>query len=165
VSPSTPQPAASPGRTPREPVLIPRRLLIASGAFGERLPATAVAGAIARGVRAAGRPDPDVCPIELAHETPEEIRRELDRLDFDARMRSARAVVIACERLEERTLAGSVAFELATRARQGGVPSYGVSAHDELDPFDARILDLQAILRARTARGLTAAGRTLGGLA
>ncbi len=164
MSPSTPQPAASPGRTPREPVLIPRRLLIASGAFGERLPATAVAGAIARGVRAAGRPDPDICPIELPCEAPEEIRRELDRLDFDARMRSARAVVIACERLEERTLAGSVAFELATRARQGGVPAYGVSAHDELDPFDARILDLQAILRARTARGLTAAGRTLGGL-
>ncbi len=150
---------------PHEPVLIPQRLLITSGAFGARLPAAAVAGAIARGVRAAGRPDPDTCQLALASETPEEIRRELDRLGFDARMRSARALVIAFERLEERTLAGSVAFELATRARQSGVPAYGVSAHDELDAFDARILDLQTVLQALTTRGLTAAGRTLGGLA
>jgi glycerate kinase len=146
-------------------MLIPQRLLIASDDFGERLPAAAVAGAIARGVRAAGRPDPDLCPIELPHETPEEIRRRLDALDFDPRMRSSRAVVVACARLEERTLAGTVAFEIATRARQGGVPAYGVSAHDELDAFDARILDLQVILQADTTRELTAAGRTLGGLA
>ncbi len=145
-------------------MLIPRRLLIASGPFGERLSATAVAGAIARGIRAAGGPDPDACPIELACETPEEIRRELDALDFDARMRSARAVVIACQSLEERTLAGSVAFEIATRARQGGVPAYAVTAHDELDAFDARILDLQFILEARTTRALSLAGGRLAAL-
>jgi hypothetical protein len=41
------------------------------------------------------------------------------------------------------------------------VPAYAVSEESELDPFDARMLDLQAILQARTQRALTAAGRRL----
>jgi glycerate kinase len=69
--------------------------------------------------------------------------------------------VIVAPRLDERTLAGTVAFELATRARQGGVPAYAVTGEDELDSFDARILDLQTILVARTHRSLTLAGRKL----
>jgi glycerate kinase len=146
-------------------MVIPQRLLIASGDFGERLPAAAVAAAIARGVRAARSPAPDVCPVERGGRGPEEVREQLDALGFDARMRSARAVVVACERLEQHTLAGSVAFEIATRARQSGVPAYAVTAHDELEAFDARILDLQLILEARTARTLAAAGRTLAELA
>ena len=88
----------------------------------------------------------------------------LDALDFDARMRRARAVVVGAERLEERTLAGSVTFEIATRARQGGVPAYAVTGANALGPFDARILDLQVILEARSARALVAAGRKLAGL-
>src|SRR5690242_4635820 len=43
--------------------------------------------------------------------------------DLQARLLAARAVVIATERLDERTLAGSLAFEMATSARQGGVPA------------------------------------------
>jgi len=76
-------------------------------------------------------------------------------------MRAARAVVIAEPRLDERTLAGTVAFEIATRARQGGVPAYGITRENELDSFDARILDLQTILRARSHRSLVSAGREL----
>ena len=144
---------------------IPKHLLVAAGSLGPRLPAPAVAAAIARGVEAAGRPHPDLCPIDLAHEAPEEVRALLDAVDFDVRMRAARAVVVACERLQERALAGSFTFEIATRARQAGVPAYAITASNVLDPFDARILDLQLILEARTAKALVAAGRRLAELA
>jgi glycerate kinase len=98
------------------------------------------------------------------------LRRQLDApdvaallasLDFDARMRRARAVVLAEERLRESALRGSVAFEIATRARQGGVPAYAVTAENALEPFDARILDLQVILEADGRRALAGAGRKL----
>jgi len=143
---------------------IPQRLLVVAEPFGPRLDAERVARAIARGVMAAGRPQPDLCPIER-HSGPRARSELLDALGFDARMRACRAVVIACERLQERALAGSLTFELATRARQGGVPAYAVTAQDALDVFDARILDLQLVLEARTGRALAAAGRTLGELA
>ncbi len=160
--------------------LIPRRLLVASGPFGPGLPASEAAAAIARGVRAGGAPEPDICallqpdacalpepdaclqPIPGADE--EDVRALLDALDFDARMRMSRAVVVATARLQERTLAGSVTFEIATRARQGGVPAYAVTGENALQPFDARILDLQLVLEARTRRALAAAGRKLAGL-
>ncbi len=89
----------------------------------------------------------------------------LDEVDFDRRMRAARAVVIAVALLQERALAGSLAFEIATRARQAGVPCYAVAGENRLDPFDARILDLQAILQAADERALVAAGRRLAELA
>lgn len=79
-------------------------------------------------------------------------------------LRSARAVVIAAAELDERTLAGSSTFELATNARQLGVPAYAVTAENALDLFDARMLDLQAVLQARTTRALTGAGRRLAAL-
>jgi glycerate kinase len=70
-------------------------------------------------------------------------------------------VVIAAARLDERTLAGSPAFEIAIRARQSGVPAYAVTAHNGLGAFDARMLDLQLVLEASDARALSAAGRRL----
>jgi glycerate kinase len=79
-------------------------------------------------------------------------------------MLRSRAVVIAAARLDERTLAGSPAFEIATRARQAGVPAYAVTADDGLDAFDARMLDLQLVLQARDGRALAAAGRRLAGI-
>jgi glycerate 2-kinase len=97
--------------------------------------------------------------------TPQDARALLDALGFDARMRRARAVVVVWGLLRERTLAGSVTFEIATRARQGGVPAYAVTAANELRAFDARMLDLQLIVRARGAAGLAAAGEKLAGLA
>jgi len=139
----------------------PRQLLIASTAFGPRLSTSAVAAAIGRGVQAGGLPEPDLCPLSPADEATEDVRALLDGIDFDARMRRSRAVVIAAAHLEERTLAGSLAFEIATRARQSGVPAYAVAAENRLDSFDTRILDLQVILEARGARSLEAAGRGL----
>jgi glycerate kinase len=133
---------------------IPDTLLLAVCAFAADMPAERVAEAIAKGVRAAGMPAPDLCPIE-------------DGLPagFDVRMRSARAVVVGVGRLERETLAGSDVFEIATRARQAGVPTYAVTGANELDAFDARMLDLQVILEASGMRGLSGAGRKLAGLA
>jgi hypothetical protein len=139
---------------------IPRQLLIVSVRFGPRLSARAVGEAIARGVTEAGRPGPDLCPIEPAPD-PANVAITLEEVGFDARMRAARAVVIAVPELQERALAGSLAFELATRARQGGVPAFAIVARNALDPFDARILDLQPILEARSAHSLITGGGQL----
>jgi glycerate kinase len=137
------------------PIVISRTLLIAARPFGGRLSAERVCAAIAEGLRECGwLVDP--CPIE--HEPLQDAAAFARSPELNARMRAARAVVIAEPRLDEHTLAGTVAFELATRARQGGVPAYAVTGENDLDSFDARILDLQTILVARTHRSLTLAG-------
>jgi glycerate kinase len=137
---------------------MPQAALIATAAFGHRLTAARVAEAIARGLRAAGAPAPEECPIVPDGASVGDL---LADLDFDARMQRARAVIVGERRLDERTLEGSAAFEIATRARQGGVPAYAVTAENGLDRFDARILDLQLILVASTPRALAAAGAKL----
>lgn len=149
-------------------------VLVVSDSFGPALAAPDVAAALARGLRADGALTVDVCPLPDAHADRADrqaIRAPgaghanagalLDALDFDARMRASRAVVVATERLRERALAGSVTFELATRARQAGVPAYAVTAENALDRFDARMLDLQLVLQAGSARALAAAGGRL----
>jgi Glycerate kinase family len=141
--------------------VIPTRLLLACASFGSRLSADAVIAALTGGLLEGGQPEPDPCPLPSPEDESEDIRTLLDSVDFDARMRTARAVVIGAALLEERTLAGSVVFEIATRARQSGVPAYAVTAEDELAAFDARILDLQVVLRASSPRALELAGRTL----
>jgi glycerate kinase len=147
------------------PAVISETVLVLGGAFGERLGAERVATAVARGLTAEGRLECDVCPLEQdLGARVDGASWLLDEVDFDRRMRAARAVVLVCARLDDRTLAGSVAFEAATRARQGGVPAYAVTGQDALDPFEARIVDLQVILEARTPRGLSAAGRKLAAL-
>jgi glycerate kinase len=88
----------------------------------------------------------------------------LDLLDFDRRMRAARAVVTGEGRLDESSLAGKVVSEVATRARQAGVPCHAVVGQRALDDFGLRILDLQAVFEAGTTRQLAAAGRKLAGL-
>jgi glycerate kinase len=144
-------------------IVIPQTALVVSGPFADALSAEDVARAIGRGLIKGGLPQPDLCPIEEDSfgELPEQIRARLDALDFDGRMRSARAVVLAEQHLQEDRLRGSVTFEIATRARQGGVPAYAVSSDNALAPFDARILDLQVILEARTKRALVVAGEKL----
>jgi glycerate kinase len=139
------------------PIVISRTLLIAARPFDERLDAGRVAAAIARGLRDGGW-EPDPCPLRGEEEAAGALVRAGE---LDARMRAARAVVIAEPHLNERTLAGTVAFEIATRARQAGVPAYAVTGENRLDSFDARILDLQTIVTARTHRSLTSAGRRL----
>lgn len=143
---------------------IPDRLLLATCAWSDELPATRVAAAIARGVRtggtraggtrAGGMVAPEECPIE-----------DGPPADFDDRMKLARAVIVGAGRLSRETLRDSPAFEIATRARQAGVPAYAVTAVDELSLFDARMLDLQVVLQAGDAQALRAVGRRLAELA
>jgi len=85
----------------------------------------------------------------------------LDELGFDARMRAARAVVVGEARLDRATLEGRVTGEIATRARQAGVPCHAVVGEDAIDRFDARILDLQGIVAAATLDAIEAAGEAL----
>jgi glycerate kinase len=85
----------------------------------------------------------------------------LEALDFDRRMRASRAVVVGEGCLDRQTLAGKIAGEIATRARQSGVPCHAVVGRNDLDRFDQRILDLQVILEAGTPAELEAAGLQL----
>ena len=150
--------------------MIPRTVLIAAEPFGEGLNAECAAAAIGHGLET-GYPSlrVDACPIEVAawggvSAAPGDLRKLLEALDFDARMRAARAVVVGGARLDERTLLGSAVFEIATRARQTGVPAYAVAEENDLSLFDARILDLQVILEARDTRALQRAGERLAGM-
>lgn len=139
---------------------IPRHALLACEPFGTRLAAARVADAIAGGLAAAGAPTPDALALP-APATGRADGAALERASFHERMLAARALVIVVAELSERTLAGSQAFELATRARQSGVPCYAVAATVELDAFDLRVLDLQLVLRARGERTLHRAGERL----
>ena len=85
----------------------------------------------------------------------------LDAVEFDRRMRAARAVVTGEGKLDEQSLAGKLVSEIATRARQSGVPCYAIVGTCELDSFGARVLDLQVVLEAGTPARLRAAGRQL----
>lgn len=134
----------------RLPVGISLTVLIAAQDLGPRLNAQAAGEAVGAGLAQAGRLQADFHPLG-----------ETLREDFDARMKAARAVVILAPRLGEQTLLGSLPFEIATRARQSGVPAYAITRENELSAFDARILDLQVVIQARSARTLTQAGAQL----
>jgi glycerate kinase len=86
----------------------------------------------------------------------------LDELGFDPRMRAARAVLTGEGRLDQQSLAGKAVSEVATRARQAGVPCYVIAGENELDAFGCRILDLQGVQCAGTPTELRSAGMRLG---
>jgi glycerate kinase len=85
----------------------------------------------------------------------------LDAIGFDGQMRAARAVVTGEGRLDAQSLVGKLVSEIATRARQAGVPCHAIVGSRELDSFGARVLDLQSVLEASTVAQITAAGRRL----
>ncbi|HET8979415.1 MAG TPA: glycerate kinase [Solirubrobacteraceae bacterium] len=85
----------------------------------------------------------------------------LDAVGFDARMRASRAVVTGEGRLDEQSLVGKVVSEVATRARQSGVPCHAIVGSRGLDGMGARILDLDRVLEASTLEEIQAAGRML----
>lgn len=139
------------------------RALLACEPFAARLGASRVAAAIAAGLREGGRPEPDF--VELPNDADDRRAAEaLEEQGFHRRMLASRAVVIAVAALRERTLAGSAAFEVATLARQNGVPCYAVAADVALDAFDLRVLDLQLVLEARGQAALRRAGERLAGV-
>lgn len=85
----------------------------------------------------------------------------LGALGFDERMRAAYAVLTGEGRLDRQSLVGKAVGEIATRARQTGVPCHAVVGQNRLDAFDQRILDLQLILEAGTIEQLELAGEQL----
>ena len=80
----------------------------------------------------------------------------LDAVGFDARMRSARAVVTGEGKLDTQSLAGKAVSEVATRARQAGVPVSRDRRHPRARHVGPRMLDLDPVIEASTldaARG------------
>lgn len=89
--------------------------------------------------------------------------RVLDAIGFDALARSAAFVVTGEGRLDRQTLQGKAAGEVATRCRQAGIVCHAVVGQNALDPFEARILDLESIVEVGTLEEMEAAGADLGG--
>jgi glycerate kinase len=85
----------------------------------------------------------------------------LDAIGFDARMRAARAVVTGEGKLDCQSLAGKAVSEVATRARQAGVPCHAIVGTRELDSFGPRLLDLDTVQEASTLEELAVAGEHL----
>ena len=86
----------------------------------------------------------------------------LDALDFDERMRAARAVVTGEGKLDEQTLQGKLVGEIGTRTRQAGVPLHAIVGTDQLDGFGKRMIDLQMVQEATNLEELEQAGERLG---
>jgi glycerate kinase len=86
----------------------------------------------------------------------------LGALDFDDRMRAARAVVTGEGKLDEQTLEGKLVGEIGTRTRQAGVPLHAIVGTDRLDGFGKRMIDLQFVQEATNLAEMEAAGEALG---
>lgn len=85
----------------------------------------------------------------------------LNAVGFDERMRAAAFVVTGEGSLDRQTFAGKAVFEVATRARQGGVACHAVAGRNDLEPFEERVLDLQTVQVAGTEAKLAAAGQRI----
>ena len=85
----------------------------------------------------------------------------LDAIGFDDAMRAARFVVTGEGRIDRQTLSGKIVFEVATRCRQAGVACHAVVGRSELDPFEARLIDLSTVTEAGTKRRLRTVGARL----
>lgn len=135
-----------------------RPVLLAPAAFKGTYSATEVAEALAEGVEGEGVPV-DRCPIEL--DKGADLAALLAKAGFNDRMRAARCVVVGEGRIDHSTLRGKPAGEIATRARQGGVPCHAVVGENAISAFDSRIIDLMEIIVAPGRDELIAAGRTI----
>ena len=142
------------GATPDQVRSLTRRLHTLAPRVGGRdprgVPLTGAAGGLSGGLWAA-----------FGAELVPGASHVLDAIGFEARLRRARAVVTGEGRLDQQSLAGKALSEVATRARQSGVPCHAIVGSSALDRFGMRILDLQAVLEAGASSELTAAGRKL----
>lgn len=85
----------------------------------------------------------------------------LDALGFDQRMRAASFVVTGEGRMDEQTLEGKAAGEVAVRCRQAGVACHAIVGQAAIDDFSVRVLALDGLLEAGNPRDLAKAGREL----
>lgn len=145
------------GATPKQVRALTSRLHSLARRWGPRdprgVPLTGAAGGLSGGLWA-----------EFGAELTAGAAYVLDAIGFDTRLRRARAVVTGEGRLDEQSLAGKTLSEVATRARQAGVPCHAIVGESELDRFGLRILDLQAVVEASSPRELETAGRRLAGV-
>lgn len=114
------------------------------------VPRTGAAGGLSGGLWAA-----------LGAELVPGARFVLDTLDAGTRMRAARAVIVGEGRLDATTLEGKAAGELATDARQAGVPCHAIVGSAPLGRFERRIIDLQTVREAGTLADLEHAAEEL----
>ncbi|MGB1582611.1 MAG: glycerate kinase [Solirubrobacterales bacterium] len=87
----------------------------------------------------------------------------LDRVGFSPRMTAARAVITGEGSLDRQTLLGKAVGEVATRARQSGVPCHAIVGQMGMTEFDARILDFESWTKATTLDAISTAAANLGG--
>jgi glycerate kinase len=85
----------------------------------------------------------------------------LGRLDFTARMTASRAVITGEGSLDHQTLLGKAVGEVATRARQSGVPCHAIVGRMGMTEFESRILDFESWHEAGTAKQIAAAAASL----
>jgi glycerate kinase len=85
----------------------------------------------------------------------------LDRANFTRRMLASRAVITGEGALDSQTLLGKAAGEVATRARQSGVPCHAIVGRMAMTRFDARILDFESVLEAGSPAKITDATKAL----
>jgi glycerate kinase len=85
----------------------------------------------------------------------------LDALGFSARMHASHAVVTGEGRIDAQTLQGKAVGEVAIRCRQAGVPCHAVVGCNDLDPFEQRMLDIEALEEATTLEEVEAAARRI----
>ena len=85
----------------------------------------------------------------------------LEAIGFDDHMREAPFVVTGEGSLDQQTLQGKAAGEVASRCRQAGVACHAVVGRNRLEPFATRILDLSSVAEATTLAELEDRGRAL----
>jgi hypothetical protein len=121
----------------------------------DSLRASEVASAAAAGFSEAGH------AVDVMELPAEGNKALLAEQQFDRRMRAAFAVVIVTERLRDGEMRGTLPGELATSSRQAGVACHAICAENSIEPFTARIYDLQTIRTARTPAELREAALEL----
>lgn len=85
----------------------------------------------------------------------------LDRLSFGPRMVASRAVITGEGCLDHQTLLGKAVGEIATRARQSGVPCHAIVGSRRMTEFDARILDFETVTVAGNEAAIADAAERL----
>ena len=85
----------------------------------------------------------------------------LEAVGFDDAMGSARFVVTGEGRLDEQTLEGKAAGEVAVRCRQAGVACHAIVGQAAIDDFSFRVLALDGLLEAGDPKALRHAARAL----
>jgi glycerate 2-kinase len=85
----------------------------------------------------------------------------LDALDYDVRMRASRAVITGGATLGPGDLRGTLISEAATRARQSGVPCFAIAGRVGIDAFGQRMLDLEVVAQAASAKTIERAAQAL----